>query len=278
MNHDNTAEPTVKRASFPMAIMEAGTPLFHTPWTYPPVYARDARLEALWKAKAMQTNIPAEYLNQIVTGDAREIAKRIPDNSIDLIFTDPVYERIEDYAWLAETAARVLKPRGSLLCFQWASLLRETLNALEPLKLEWVFSLYIPNRTKDTRCKAGFNKWTPCLWLSRGDAKSPRTSDIKSCNAFAPVYGDGGSNHEWSKSPEFIAHYIEAFTKTGAVVYDPFCGGGTTPAMCKMFDRQFIASEIDPIRADRARTRVANTQAIDPLFLEAQERMELEAA
>jgi len=54
--------------------------------------------------------MPKEYRNQIVTGDARELAKAIPDESIDLVFTDPVYDRIDDYRWLAETAARVLEP------------------------------------------------------------------------------------------------------------------------------------------------------------------------
>lgn len=43
--------------------------------------------------------------NGIYTGDARELAKAIPDESVDLIFTDPVYDRIEDYRWLAETGA-----------------------------------------------------------------------------------------------------------------------------------------------------------------------------
>ena len=32
-------------------------------------------------------------LNTIITGDARELAKAIPDESVDLIFTDPVYDR-----------------------------------------------------------------------------------------------------------------------------------------------------------------------------------------
>jgi len=50
MTHDNTAEPTVKRAAFPMAIMRGGTPLFHAPGTFPPEYRRDAQLEALWRA------------------------------------------------------------------------------------------------------------------------------------------------------------------------------------------------------------------------------------
>ena len=40
-------------------------------------------------------------LDRIITGDARELAKAIPDESVDLIFTDPVYDRIDDYRWLA---------------------------------------------------------------------------------------------------------------------------------------------------------------------------------
>ncbi len=211
------------------------------------------------------TDIPPEYFNQIVIGDARELAKRIPDESVDLIFTDPIYDRIDDYRWLAKTAARVLKPNGSLLVFQWASHMRETLNALNPLILEWIFSLYIPNRTKDTRCKAGFNKWTPCLWLSRGDVKSPRVADLIQCNAFQSVLGDGTSNHEWSKSPEFFYYYIDAICNINDSVLDPFVGGGTVPAVCKMLGRNYIAFEIDPDTAERARERVRNTQP--PLFV-----------
>jgi hypothetical protein len=49
MTYDNTAEPVVKRESFPMAIMQAGTPLFHVAGTYPPEYSHQADLEALWR-------------------------------------------------------------------------------------------------------------------------------------------------------------------------------------------------------------------------------------
>ena len=209
--------------------------------------------------------IPPEYQNQIVTGDAKELAERIPDKSISLIFTDPEYEKIEDYSWLAETALRVLKPGGSLLAFQWAAYMRETLNALSPLKLEWILSLYIPNRSKDTRCKAGFNKWTPCLWLSRGDAKSPRVADLLQCNAFQAVFNDGSSNHEWSKSPEFYYYYTNAFTRSDSIVFDPFVGGGTAAAVCKMLRLNYIAFEIDPQKAERAREKVKTTR--EPLIV-----------
>jgi len=58
-------------------------------------------------------------------------------------------------------------------------------------------------------------------------------------------------------------------------VVDPFTGGGTVPAVCKMLGRQYLAFEIDPATADTARERVRNTQP--PLFtvLPEQTAMEL---
>jgi DNA modification methylase len=46
----------------------------------------------------------------------------------------------------------------------------------------------------------------------------------------------------------------------GDIVLDPFCGGGTTAAICKMLDRRCISFEIDPQTADIARARVVNQQ------------------
>ena len=53
----------------------------------------------------------------IVTGDAKELAPAIPDESVDLIFTDPPYSRefLPLYGWLSETAARVLRPERFVL-------------------------------------------------------------------------------------------------------------------------------------------------------------------
>ena len=52
-------------------------------------------------------------------GDFREVTKDIPDNSIDLIFTDPPYgiDSIPLYEDLAVLASRVLKPGGSLVTY-----------------------------------------------------------------------------------------------------------------------------------------------------------------
>ena len=57
---------------------------------------------------------------KLIYGDFIEQSqKEIPDNSIDLIFTDPPYgkEYLPLYQELAKLAVRVLKPGGSLVFF-----------------------------------------------------------------------------------------------------------------------------------------------------------------
>ena len=77
--------------------------------------------------------ITAEYLDTITTGDALEVMRAMPDNSIDLIATDPPYYRVKGewwdkqwdkpaafLAWIGKLCIewqRILKPNGSLYVF-----------------------------------------------------------------------------------------------------------------------------------------------------------------
>ena len=61
-----------------------------------------------------------------------------------------------------------------------------------------------------------------------------------------------------------------------AVILDPFTGGGTVPAVCKMLGRNYIAFEIEPATAEAARERVLNTQP--PLFVLEPEQVEMQLA
>ena len=72
-------------------------------------------------------------INQIIHGDCLEVLRDIPDNSINLICTDPPYFKVKSDWWdrqwekpedflewidkIAEQWQRILKPNGSLYCF-----------------------------------------------------------------------------------------------------------------------------------------------------------------
>lgn len=231
------------------------------------VYEYEPELERIWMDA--QHRIP--NLNQIVTGDARELAKHIPDNSVDFCITDPIYANTDDYAWLAETVARILKPNRSMLAFYGGPKPGEVMSAMDAhLRYRWTLSYYVAGKAAKLRGYNMFVHTTPVYWYVKGNGK-PHTCIIDTMRC-VPHHDalDNSLNFEWNKHPSYIAYHLQAFTKPGDVVYDPFMGGGTTAAICRMFGRSFIGSELDPKRAERARQRVANTQAIDPVFLEEQ--------
>ena len=219
--------------------------------------------ESIW-----HPDMPEEYKNQIVTGDARELAKRIPDESIDLIFTDPVYDRIEDYEWLAILAARILKSDSACLMWQGQQWLENTYLALSasPLTYRWQLGWYASNNMQMVG-KIG-RKLAPLLWYERGHSNPWRC-----CREIvdSPI-PSGDRPHKWAKRPDAVAHYLEKFAQVGGIIFDPFTGGGTVPAVCKQLGRNYIAFEIDPATAELARERVRNTQP--PLFVMEPEQLE----
>jgi DNA modification methylase len=213
---------------------------------------------------------PEEYRNAIVTGDARTLAERIPDESVGLVMADPVYWQIEDYVWLSELSERILKPDSACLLWQGQQWLEETIVALHdaPLRYRWVLGWYASNNMQMVG-KIGRNL-APLLWYEKGRS-NPIHAVREVKDTPIPM---GNAAFKWAKRPEVVAYYLGKFTCHGSVVYDPFTGGGTVPAVCKMLGRNFIASEIDPETAERARLRLEQTQP--PLFTLEPEQSSLE--
>lgn len=269
MSHDNADEPTVKQQSHPWAVLEGDTPLFHVPGTYPPEYAPDAALEPLWLRGQRTMQIPSEYLNQIVTGDARVLAERIPDESVDLIFTDPVYSEKPLYDLLGSIARRVLKPTGAVLCWSNGKWHRQNANWLEAAGLTYRYDFGCVITTGNAPMNGKIiSKTNRIIWLDVS-GKSKMLGYLADGYASATI-PRLHSEWAWTKNPIYCEKAIEAFTRQNVIVLDPFAGHGTLPAVAKIAGRRYIGFEIDEKRAAKARTRLANTQAIDPVFLEEQ--------
>jgi len=201
---------------------------------------------------------------QIETGDFRTLSEQLADESVDLIFTDPSYDDMSCYSDLVRLAARVLRPNGSLLTFYGIGYLPETVEALKHsvLKYRWQGLWYQINNCLQ-HGGFGFVVYSPFLWYEKGRAKIyQRTNDV----ANVPIRnGTDNKYHKWSKQPAVIERYIEALTKPGDLVLDPFLGSGTTALACFQSGRDCIGYEINPVMADVARRRLASAQLPLPL-------------
>lgn len=203
-------------------------------------------------------NFGSYPLNEIVTGDARLLAPSIPDESVNLIFTDPVYENIDDYAWLAETGKRIMKDNSACLVWIATSQKAKVMAAMTP-HLEYAWTMHLQKNGGLFPGKSGICVITECLWFEKGKSKTYQ----KIADWYREGTGklpDTWSGFEWSKGADVLSKWLCAFSQEDHIIYDPFTGTGSLPAVCKMQFRNFLASEINPERADLARNRLLQTQ------------------
>jgi DNA modification methylase len=190
---------------------------------------------------------------------------------VDLVFTDPIYSNIEDYAWLAETAARVLKPSKSVLCYIAHHREAEVMCAMFPfLRQAPVLQDQIYSRTPGRLFSHSLQcNLMPVIWFSKG-LPDNKWMFIQVSNQL-----QGKRYHKWGKNVAAIKYRILKFTDEKQIIFDPFCGGGSIPEMAHTLNRKYLAFEIDPQIADLARQRVANTQPPLPLVYPEQLTIEI---
>ena len=181
---------------------------------------------------------------QLILGDFREIGDKIPDNSIDLVFTDPPYLRkyISHYGDLGVFAKKKLKEGGSLVCYVGHYNLKDYLDLISPhLKYWWIFALHLQKPGFPMNNRRVVPRYKPLLWYIKGDAYKGKYiyDHIESKH-------EGKGFHSWQQSTVEANHIIDRLTEEGDTVCDPFLGSGTTGVAALEKHRKFIGIEIDP--------------------------------
>jgi DNA modification methylase len=200
------------------------------------------------------------YLDHITTGDALELTRALPDESIDLVFCDPPYlkRHVEAgvYSWLARESSRVLKPGGFCLAYTATQWLPTVLNQMnQHLTFFWLCILRYDDSGGYAYNRRAIIRHTPILVFVKGQG-TPQTSFLDCAT------GEGADKrfHIWGQNERTASYYIDCFSRPDDLVFDPFCGGGTVPYVCKQIHRHFIAFELDPKSADIARKRKETVQ------------------
>jgi 16S rRNA G966 N2-methylase RsmD len=195
----------------------------------------------------------------IVTGDFNDVLPTLPDESVDLIFTDPPYDKesIALYGQLAEHAARILKPGGSLFAYVGHYAIDEVITQMKTqLRFWWPCAVKHSVAAARLPGFAVFVHWKPLVWFVKGMRR-----DKGMVADFVESEFEGKSDHDWQQGTKEAAYYIQRLTVEGEMVLDPMCGAGTTCLAALKLGRRCLGIEIVADRAAVAKTRIHQLRA-----------------
>lgn len=231
-------------------------------------------------------------LNRIILGDCLEKLKELPDESVDLVITDPPYGLNFRSAWPSEgrkkdfirndkpqdlvplinkvipELLRVLKKDSEIYWFcgggggspilAWAWLAFKELEPAIKVKNLLVWDKMSVGLGWDWRFQ-----YETCFQLVKG--KGIKNNDKSASNVIrARKIIPRAGEHPTPKSEEVIWEIMKRKSKSGDIILDPFLGGGTTAVVCKKNDRNYIGVEIEPKYYELSQARLA---AIQPKLL-----------
>jgi hypothetical protein len=223
---------------------------------------REAVIAARKASARRYASANGEADNQnILHGDMGLLRKRLKDGPVKMFLTDPPYGRPDLYARLAEMAAVKLRPGGLCLAYAEPARLLQVLDAMrEHLDYWWTFAVPhvdVPRYVNDRHIQ---NKWKPVVAFGKSPVPMPP-------EWLGDLLQGGGRDkrfHTWGQ-PESEARYlITRLTEAGDLIIDPFCGGGTVPAVCKILGRRWLATEVDKETVAMARKRLADLGRKEP--------------
>lgn len=212
--------------------------------------------------------------NMLLNQDVREVFKTIPDNSIDLVVTDPPYKttsrgnagtsggmlqkeinkkgqvfkhnNIKPQEYIPELY-RVLKDGSHCYIMTNHVNLQEMINVATESGFKFVKCL-IWDKGNKIMGQYYMSSFEYILFLRKGKAKRINncgTADILRVPNIKLKGEDGKNLHDTEKPVELMKIMIDNSSNEGDIVFDPFMGIGSTGVACLELNRRFIGVELD---------------------------------
>lgn len=237
---------------------------------------------------------------EVFNKDCLKFMKKIPEQSIDLILTDPPYN-IAKYStgninlpnrsainndlgeWdleeinpndFVDEFKRILKPDGNIFIFTSYNLIGKWHEAFDSEFDTFQFFIWHKTNPMPKIFKNGFLnscEMIVCLW-NKGH-KWNFTTQNEMHNYFESPICMGKERLKDPKHPAqkplvLLKHLIKIGSNSNDVIFDPFMGVGSTGVASKELGRNFIGCEIDKKFFDAAKKRIEETEVNIQLDLE----------
>lgn len=209
---------------------------------------------------------PIPFLaNQVILGDCTRVLRQLPDDSVDMVLTDPPYvvnyratdgrsvPNDDNTRWIFPAFSelyRVLKPNRYCISFygwnkadRFLAVWREC--GFRPVG-HFVWTKRYASSVRHVR-----SQHEQAYLLAKGDPKLP----ARPPGDVLPWKYTGNRLHPTQKPVLGLTPLIEAFSRPNEIVLDPFAGSGTTGVAARYCHRRYILIEKDAVyhRAASAR-------------------------
>jgi DNA modification methylase len=226
----------------------------------------EARQKAISDLASMGANLDSTQLYQLIEGDFRQVgfnSNFIKADSVDLIFTDPLYYESSLYLFkdLGRLADRILRPGGSFIVYLVPqSKEPELYNYVlqnNNLKFWDRFILKMQGRIWSNFITHLKHRTKTLAWFCKGDKPLNPLFD-KRQNLFDIIESEMPDKtcSRYTQSPVETEYLIEALTSVNDLVLDPMLGEGTTGKAAIKLRRRFIGIEIDPLTLKLAKANI----------------------
>jgi len=215
---------------------------------------------------------------KLIHGNSFKKIKKIADNEIDLILTDPPYnlgmystgnikmswrkdfnndvakwdkQEFAPKEWLTEFK-RILKPTGNIFAFTSYNLLGKWHETFDPEFDTFQFMVWHKTNPPPKIRRAGFLnscELIVCLWNKGHTWNFTKQNEMHNfiqtpiCMGNERVKGD--FFHPTQKPLKVLQHIIKLASNEGDIIFDPFMGVGSTAVAALALNRKFIGIEIE---------------------------------
>jgi site-specific DNA-methyltransferase (adenine-specific) len=226
--------------------------------------------------------------NKIILGDCYDVLKTIPNNSVNLIITDPPYQisrksnftnnsdnskfnkiSIDFGVWdhdeidldnLFKEFKRVLSKNGYLIVFYdvWKSqnvkVFAEKWGFKQPRVCQWVKTNPVPINSKKNYLSNSIEYF---FTFVKGKNPVFNSSYDRGIYNYPICHGKERTAHPTQKPLQLIQNLIEKHSNVDDVVLDCFAGSGTTGEACVSSKRRYILIENDQNYFELIRQRLS---------------------
>jgi len=203
---------------------------------------------------------PDDFVNKIICGDCLEVMKGIPDKSVDLVLTDPIWPdctiwpEVNAYALFRAASIEINRIAARAVIVLGC---RSNPSILSEINLPFIRTMSLRYSRPHYSGRFLIGNEVAYAYGEIPESKDGRRVLPGECNKTNNCGRE--TDHPCERALQHISWIARNYSDDDGIILDPFFGSGTTGVAAKLLGRQFIGIEISEKYCEIAQKRIDGT-------------------